>query len=232
MNPELRDRIKNVIDTEPVTLFMKGTPQFVMCGNSERALQALRGCRRAGHDGGRPARPRDPAGAVGALRLADDPAGLHRRRARRRRRHRAGARARPASSSRSSASRSARATATTPTERVVSVLVPRRSLGPGSRAMARRPGPVLAPLASNRAHQGRRSSRHPIPPGLRSGTRRTSVRRRRSSPARRARTTSHFTSRISSRGSNGSTSAMSTTSRAGAALGPSTSAIPRRTSPS
>jgi monothiol glutaredoxin len=42
MSAELRDRIKNVIDTEPVTLFMKGTPQFVMCGNSERALQALR----------------------------------------------------------------------------------------------------------------------------------------------------------------------------------------------
>jgi monothiol glutaredoxin len=42
MNAELRDRIKNVIETEPVTLFMKGTPQFVMCGNSERALQALR----------------------------------------------------------------------------------------------------------------------------------------------------------------------------------------------
>jgi len=42
MNAELRDRIKSVIETEPVTLFMKGTPQFVMCGNSERALQALR----------------------------------------------------------------------------------------------------------------------------------------------------------------------------------------------
>jgi monothiol glutaredoxin len=43
MNTELRERIKNVIDTEPVALFMKGSPQFVMCGNSERALQALRG---------------------------------------------------------------------------------------------------------------------------------------------------------------------------------------------
>jgi monothiol glutaredoxin len=43
MNTELRERIKSVIETEPVTLFMKGTPQFVMCGNSERALQALRG---------------------------------------------------------------------------------------------------------------------------------------------------------------------------------------------
>ena len=42
MSDELRDRIKAVIETEPVALFMKGTPQFVMCGNSERALQALR----------------------------------------------------------------------------------------------------------------------------------------------------------------------------------------------
>jgi monothiol glutaredoxin len=38
----LQQRIKSVIDTSPVALFMKGTPQFVMCGNSERALQALR----------------------------------------------------------------------------------------------------------------------------------------------------------------------------------------------
>src|SRR3989442_8678085 len=43
MSTDLRERIKTVIETEPVTLFMKGTPQFVMCGNSERALQALRG---------------------------------------------------------------------------------------------------------------------------------------------------------------------------------------------
>jgi monothiol glutaredoxin len=43
MNTELRERIKNVIETEPVAVFMKGSPQFVMCGNSERALQALRG---------------------------------------------------------------------------------------------------------------------------------------------------------------------------------------------
>jgi monothiol glutaredoxin len=39
---ELRDRIEDVIRNEPVALFMKGTPQFVMCGNSERALRALR----------------------------------------------------------------------------------------------------------------------------------------------------------------------------------------------
>lgn len=39
---ELRERIQEVIENEPVTLFMKGNPQFVMCGNSDRALRALR----------------------------------------------------------------------------------------------------------------------------------------------------------------------------------------------
>ena len=39
---DLKDSIKDVIDNEPVALFMKGTPQFVMCGNSGRALEALR----------------------------------------------------------------------------------------------------------------------------------------------------------------------------------------------
>ena len=39
---EISDNIKNVIENEPVALFMKGTPQFVMCGNSDRALRALR----------------------------------------------------------------------------------------------------------------------------------------------------------------------------------------------
>ena len=37
----LREQIEEIIETEPVTLFMKGTPQLVMCGNSHRALQAL-----------------------------------------------------------------------------------------------------------------------------------------------------------------------------------------------
>ena len=39
---ELREQIEELIENEPVTLFMKGTPQFVMCGNSQRALDALR----------------------------------------------------------------------------------------------------------------------------------------------------------------------------------------------
>jgi monothiol glutaredoxin len=37
----LNEQISEVISAEPVALFMKGTPQMVMCGNSHRALQAL-----------------------------------------------------------------------------------------------------------------------------------------------------------------------------------------------
>ena len=39
---ELSDRIQQTIDTEPVVAFIKGTHQQCMCGNSERALHALR----------------------------------------------------------------------------------------------------------------------------------------------------------------------------------------------
>jgi monothiol glutaredoxin len=39
---ELRERIETVVSEEPVAFFMKGTPDFIMCGNSERALRALR----------------------------------------------------------------------------------------------------------------------------------------------------------------------------------------------
>ena len=39
---DLQQKIKDVIENEPVALFMKGTPQLVMCGNSDRALRALR----------------------------------------------------------------------------------------------------------------------------------------------------------------------------------------------
>ena len=38
----MKDRIKEIIENEDVALFMKGTPQFAMCGNSMRALEALR----------------------------------------------------------------------------------------------------------------------------------------------------------------------------------------------
>ena len=39
---DLREQLKEIIEGEDVALFMKGTPQFVMCGNSQRALDALR----------------------------------------------------------------------------------------------------------------------------------------------------------------------------------------------
>jgi monothiol glutaredoxin len=42
VSDEIREQVKGIIDGEEVALFMKGTPQFVMCGNSHRALEALR----------------------------------------------------------------------------------------------------------------------------------------------------------------------------------------------
>jgi monothiol glutaredoxin len=38
----LAERIRQTIETDDVVVFIKGTPQMVMCGNSERALDALR----------------------------------------------------------------------------------------------------------------------------------------------------------------------------------------------
>jgi monothiol glutaredoxin len=40
VNP-LRDEIKNAIDSNPVILFMKGTPEQPMCGFSARTVAAL-----------------------------------------------------------------------------------------------------------------------------------------------------------------------------------------------
>lgn len=36
------EKIQQVIDSSDVAIFMKGTPGMVMCGNSDRALGALR----------------------------------------------------------------------------------------------------------------------------------------------------------------------------------------------
>ena len=38
----LKERIQETIESEDVVLFMKGTPEQVLCGNSARALDALR----------------------------------------------------------------------------------------------------------------------------------------------------------------------------------------------
>ena len=40
---ELRERIQETIEREPVVAFIKGTHEQAYCGNSERAMQALRG---------------------------------------------------------------------------------------------------------------------------------------------------------------------------------------------
>jgi monothiol glutaredoxin len=39
---DLREQLQGLIDDSPVALFMKGTPSLCMCGNSQRALLALR----------------------------------------------------------------------------------------------------------------------------------------------------------------------------------------------
>jgi len=39
--PTVSERIRAEIDSHPVVLFMKGTPEYPMCGYSSRAVQAL-----------------------------------------------------------------------------------------------------------------------------------------------------------------------------------------------
>ena len=38
----IEDRIRSEIEGSPIVLFMKGTPQFPMCGFSSRAVQVLK----------------------------------------------------------------------------------------------------------------------------------------------------------------------------------------------
>ncbi|MEJ0002429.1 MAG: Grx4 family monothiol glutaredoxin [Pararobbsia sp.] len=39
-----QERIKDIVTSQPVVLFMKGTAQFPMCGFSGRAIQVLKAC--------------------------------------------------------------------------------------------------------------------------------------------------------------------------------------------
>lgn len=41
---DVMDRIKGHIENNSIVLFMKGTPQFPMCGFSSRAVEALKQC--------------------------------------------------------------------------------------------------------------------------------------------------------------------------------------------
>ncbi|MCK7593236.1 Grx4 family monothiol glutaredoxin [Pseudomarimonas salicorniae] len=40
----VKERIQQIVSGHPIVLFMKGTPQFPMCGFSSRAAEALRDC--------------------------------------------------------------------------------------------------------------------------------------------------------------------------------------------
>lgn len=39
---DILERIKNTVEGSPIVLYMKGTPQFPMCGFSSRTVQALK----------------------------------------------------------------------------------------------------------------------------------------------------------------------------------------------
>lgn len=41
---DVMDRIKQQVEQNPVIIYMKGTPQFPMCGFSSRAAEALKKC--------------------------------------------------------------------------------------------------------------------------------------------------------------------------------------------
>ncbi|MBT4837772.1 MAG: Grx4 family monothiol glutaredoxin [Methylococcales bacterium] len=41
---DVLDRIKEQVESNPVVLYMKGTPQFPQCGFSARAAEALKTC--------------------------------------------------------------------------------------------------------------------------------------------------------------------------------------------
>ncbi len=40
----VQDEIRNTVTSNPVVLYMKGTPQFPQCGFSARAVQILKAC--------------------------------------------------------------------------------------------------------------------------------------------------------------------------------------------
>lgn len=41
---DVMDRIKHEVDSHPIVIFMKGTPQMPMCGYSSRTAQMLQAC--------------------------------------------------------------------------------------------------------------------------------------------------------------------------------------------
>src|SRR3954462_13914383 len=80
-----RDRLRGSRPVHEGHAAVRDVRELDACAGSAPPRRRARDRRR------RPARPADPPGALGRLKLADDPAGLRPRRAARRRRHRRGA---------------------------------------------------------------------------------------------------------------------------------------------
>ncbi|MEO7014023.1 MAG: Grx4 family monothiol glutaredoxin [Dokdonella sp.] len=40
---DIMERIRSTVDSAPIVLFMKGTPEYPMCGFSSRTIKALKG---------------------------------------------------------------------------------------------------------------------------------------------------------------------------------------------
>ena len=41
---DTNERIKDIVESNPIVLFMKGSPQFPQCGFSMRTVEALKAC--------------------------------------------------------------------------------------------------------------------------------------------------------------------------------------------
>ena len=41
---DINERIKNAVESNPIVVFMKGSPQFPQCGFSMRTVEALKAC--------------------------------------------------------------------------------------------------------------------------------------------------------------------------------------------
>jgi len=41
---DMNERIKNAVESNPIVVFMKGSPQFPQCGFSMRTVEALKAC--------------------------------------------------------------------------------------------------------------------------------------------------------------------------------------------
>lgn len=41
---DTHEHIKNIVESNPIVLFMKGSPQFPQCGFSMRTVEALKAC--------------------------------------------------------------------------------------------------------------------------------------------------------------------------------------------